>query len=79
MPPPDATYAPWTYVRGPDGKIWYAPGAWHDAKGAVLDAPPALAVAVVDTGEVVNATGQTERIGRPLRPGRKNPDQTPTP
>ena len=35
-----------------------------------MDAPTALAVATVETGEVVNAEGTTESTGPTLRPGR---------
>src|SRR6185312_13001900 len=40
IPPADATYSPWVYVRGPDGKIWYAPGVWKNEKGTPIDPPP---------------------------------------
>lgn len=69
-PAAGSTFSPWVFVRGGDGALWYAPGVWRDAKGAQVDAPAALAVATVETGEVVNAQGTTETTGPTLRPGR---------
>ncbi len=69
-PAAGSTFSPWVFVRGSDGALWYAPGVWRDAKGTQVDAPPALAVATVETGEVVNAQGTTEATGPTLRPGR---------
>jgi hypothetical protein len=67
--PAGGKFMPWVFVRGPDGRLWYAPGAWRDAKGAAVD-PPALAVAQVDAVEVVNASGDTETTGPTLRTNR---------
>jgi hypothetical protein len=68
-PPQGAVYAPWVFVRGPDGTLWYAPGAWRDARGGgPLDAAPrALALASVQGGAVVNAEGEVEPTGPILR------------
>lgn len=52
-----------TFVRAPDGTLWYAPGVWRDASGAQVDSPPALATAEVESGEVVDADGTTETTG----------------
>ena len=35
------SFAPWAFVRGADGRLWYAPGIWRDANGAVVDPPDA--------------------------------------
>lgn len=69
-PPAGATFSPWVFVRGPDGTLWYAPGAWRDARGDVVEAPPALAVATVEASEVLNPEGARETTGPTLRPGR---------
>lgn len=68
-PPAGGKFLPWVFVRGPDGRLWYAAGGWRDAKGAALD-PPALAVARVDAVEVVNASGDTQTTGPTLRTNR---------
>jgi hypothetical protein len=65
--PPGSTFSPWAFTRGPDGSLWYAPGTWHDAKGAAIDAPAAISVAQADTVEVVNASGDVESTGPTLR------------
>jgi hypothetical protein len=54
-------------VRAADGQLWQAPGVWRNAKGSVVNAPPAVAVAVVESGQVVNASGATEPTGRTLK------------
>jgi len=67
MAPPGSTFSPWAFTRGPDGSLWVAPGAWHDAKGAAIDAPVAISTAQADTVEVVNASGDVENTGPTLR------------
>jgi hypothetical protein len=67
VPPPGETFSPWVIVRGDDGQLWQAPGTWRDAKGNAVDAPSPLAVATVDSGQVVNASGATEPTGRTLK------------
>ena len=56
-----AVYSPWVTVRGSDGTLYFAPSVWHDAKGASIVAPKALATATVDSGAVVDAEGDMER------------------
>jgi hypothetical protein len=58
-----ATYSPWVFVRGPDGRLWYAPGVWRNASGSPAEAPRPLAIASVASTEVVNASGSTESTG----------------
>ncbi len=58
--PHDAKFSPWVFVRGIDGRLWTAPGAWRDSKGAPVQGPLQLAVAHVDAAEVVNAVGVIE-------------------
>lgn len=61
VPVAGAKYSPWCTVRAPDGTLYFAPAAWRDAKGAELDEPKALAVALVDSGVVVDPSGDMER------------------
>jgi hypothetical protein len=65
--PSGATFSPWAFVRGPDGTLWYAPGTWRDAKGAVLEAPEAVSMAQPSVVDVVNASGNVESTGPTLR------------
>jgi hypothetical protein len=65
--PPGETFSPWVVVRGPDGRLWMAPGTWRDAKGNAIEGPRALAYGVVDSGQVVNAAGSIEPTGRTLK------------
>src|SRR5438105_3240157 len=37
--PAGAIFAPWVFVRGPDGRLWYAAGSWRDAAGLPTAAP----------------------------------------
>jgi hypothetical protein len=67
-PPTRATFSPWAFVRGADGRLWYAPGAWRDAGRALVQAPPPLGTAIVGSAEVVNANGTTENTGATLKP-----------
>ena len=55
------------FVRGPDGRLWYAPGTWYDASGARQTEPPALALARVEGTLVVNAGGANEATGPILK------------
>jgi hypothetical protein len=65
VPPPGAVYAPWAFARGADGKLWYAPGEWREARkgGALVPPPPALATASVHGASVVDAEGDIEPTG----------------
>jgi hypothetical protein len=66
-PPEGASFSPWVFERGPDGRLWYAPGVWRNAGGASVDPPPALAFASVQSAAVVNANGSIETTGPTLR------------
>jgi hypothetical protein len=61
VPPAGAKYSPWCTVRAPDGTLYFAQAMWRDAKGTEVGEPKALASAVVDSGVVVDAAGDTER------------------
>jgi hypothetical protein len=65
--PAGCSFSPWVFVRGADGRLFYAPGAWRDAKGTLVDPPDALATAAVETGVVVTADGDTEVTGPSIR------------
>jgi hypothetical protein len=71
--PPGESFSPWVFVRGPDGRLWYAPGVWRNAAGAPVDPPTALAYASVQSEAVVNANGSIETTGPTLhdRPSPK--------
>jgi hypothetical protein len=67
VPPSGATFSPWVFERGLDGKLWCAPGVWRDATGAPIDPPPALATAAVEAGAVVTADGNSDTTGPTVR------------
>jgi hypothetical protein len=73
IPPEGATFSPWVVVRGVDGKLWLAGGTWRDAHGNAVDSPSSLALAVVDSGQVVNASGTIEPTSRNLRTTGRQP------
>lgn len=56
--PPDASFSPWTAVRGVTGSYYVAEGKWRDRKGTEIADPPALSVAKVRGGAVTNAEGE---------------------
>jgi len=66
-PPQGALFAPWVFERGPDGRLWYAPGEWRRPDGSPVDAPQPLAIAAVESGAVVTADGSSETTGPTLR------------
>jgi len=65
--PLGVVFSPWVFVRAPDGTLWYAPGVWRDSNGAPREAPAALAIATVESGEVVDADGSIESTGPTMR------------
>src|ERR1019366_3656594 len=62
MAPAGAVFSPWVSERGAAGRLWFAPGTWRDARGAIIDLP-SLAMASVEAGAVVDADGATETTG----------------
>jgi hypothetical protein len=74
--PAGSMFSPWIQVRGGDGTLYVAPGAWHDAKGAPLDEPAPLAVAGDTSGAVYDTEGAVEHTGRAVgsEPGRGHRD-----
>jgi hypothetical protein len=80
VPPNGARFSPWTMVRSDDGVIYYALGAWRDAKDNDVAEPQALATATSSAGEVVNPEGERETTGQTIRPGfRDNPPSVSAP
>ncbi len=67
MPPAGARFAPWTTVRGEDGTVYLAGGAWRDARNQPVPDPPALAVAKSTAGAVVDLEGHEEVTGHTVR------------
>ncbi|MGA2447563.1 MAG: hypothetical protein ABTD50_02675 [Polyangiaceae bacterium] len=65
-PPPGARFSPWAFVRAPNGTLYFAPGAWRDTRGSVVEAPAALALAAVQSTEVVDADGTVVTTGPTL-------------
>jgi hypothetical protein len=64
MAPAGAAFAPWAFVRGADGRLWYAPGVWRKTGGGPpIDPPSPLAVASVQGGAVVGADGLPQTTG----------------
>jgi hypothetical protein len=77
--PKGAAFSPWVFERGVDGRLWYAPGTWRDAKGTVVSPPDPLEPAKVDSAPVVNASGITEATGVTVRPGATSPNASSAP
>jgi hypothetical protein len=69
LPPPRTAFSPWVFVRGADGKFWYAPGVWRSSSGASQMSPSPLAAAHVPETLVVNAGGVVEATGPTLKAG----------
>ena len=64
--PPKVTYSPWVLVRSEDGTPFYAPSVWKNAKGEVVPAPQALAIAHASGEAIVDANNDVESTGRNL-------------
>jgi hypothetical protein len=62
--PAGAAFSPWTSVRNGDGTLYFAPGAWRNAKGEDVVAPKALARGSAGRGSVVDPEGDVEPTGR---------------
>jgi hypothetical protein len=71
VPPNGVRFSPWTLVRGDDGTIYYASGAWRDAKDQDVSEPPAISIAKPSLGEVVNPEGERENTGLIIGSGRR--------
>lgn len=66
VPPVGARYSPWTMVRGDDGTVYYAGGAWRDAQNRKLADPAALASGNPTAGQIDDPEGQPEQTGHTI-------------
>src|SRR5262249_15342814 len=57
VPPPGATFSPWTTTRDATGVLYLAEGTWRDRDGGEIAAPPELAYAKPSGGGVVDPEG----------------------
>ena len=48
VPVEGTAFSRWVFVRGADGRLWYASGEWRDASQAPIAAPRPLAIATVE-------------------------------
>lgn len=71
-PPANANYSPWTGTWGKTGTYYIADGVWKDGRGQKLPDPPALALARVRGGGVVNPEGEDVPATPNVRPDRTN-------
>ncbi len=75
VPPPGVRFAPWTEVRGADGTVYYAHGAWLDARNGPAAEPDAIAMATTNLSDVVDPEGNLETTGPSIRrPNEPEPD-----
>lgn len=72
-PPRSAKYSPWTSVRGRDGVLYYAAGAWRSDGGAEVPAPRPLQVACDEPGKLVDQEGNLLKTGKLLDPPGRQP------
>ncbi len=68
VPPPNASFAPWTTVRDPLGTVHIAAGAWRDRDGNEVAAPKPLAFGRPSAGPVITPEGEEEPTGATQRP-----------
>jgi hypothetical protein len=66
-------------VRADDGTVYYASGAWRDAKGPEVPEPKALSTATSSAGEVVNSEGERENTGQTVRSGFRDAPRSGSP
>lgn len=48
LPPAGATFAPWEATIDATGRVLFAPGTWHDARGVAIEAPVVLGARRLD-------------------------------
>lgn len=64
LPPAGAAgHAPWTLKRDARGELWFAPGAWRDPRGGVVDAPEVLATGRARDRAVIEEDGTPQQVG----------------
>lgn len=59
--PIGASFAPWTTVRDEQGIVYFASGAWQDAKGRTLPDPMPLAMGAALPGDVTSPEGDNQK------------------
>ncbi len=75
VPPAGAAYARWSLERDDKGELKFAPGAWRDAQGEVVESPPPLVVATARENAVTERDGTQQRVGpNKVPPPPKPPD-----
>lgn len=68
IPPRKAKgHARWSLVRDARGELWFAPGAWRDERGELVDPPEPLATATARDLAVLEEDGTQQTVG-PNRP-----------
>ncbi len=68
IPPKGAKYSAWTTVRGEDGALYVAPGAWRNEAGKEIPAPTPLALGESAQGAVIGPNGEVETVAPNLTP-----------
>ena len=75
-PIPNATFSPWTTVRGADGMLYLAGGTWRDAKGDAIDPPTAISYGKPTAGSLVDSEGVSEHTGRSIKEDKADETDT---
>jgi hypothetical protein len=74
VPPRGAKgHARWSLVRDARGELWFAPGAWRDARGELIDPPKTLATGNARDLAVLEEDGTQQEVG----PNRQPPPPEP--
>lgn len=76
VPPSGSLYSPWSMVRGEDGSVYYAGGAWRDHRGRTMADPAAVATATSAVSPIVDPDGRTEDTGRTFDESEKSDAST---
>jgi hypothetical protein len=66
-------YSPWSLRRDARGDLWFAPGAWRDARGEVLEPNEALATGSARDRSVLEEDGTRQSVA----PNRAPPPPPP--
>lgn len=75
-PIPNATFSPWTTVRGADGMLYLAGGTWRDANGNPIDPPIAISYGKPTAGALVDSEGVSEHTGRNIKEDKADETNT---
>ena len=73
LPPARATYARWALRRDDRGELWFAPGAWRDTQGTIVDEPEPLATGNARDRSVLEEDGTAQTVA----PNRAPPPPLP--